>query len=71
MYNILGNEHVDGKYSISGVDAVLNIEECHFHLYGKPESKHLKKIGHITVLDTSVGRADSKAKIALTKLKID
>jgi len=71
MYNILGNEHVDGTYSISGVDAILNIEDCHFHLYGKLESKHLKKIGHITALDDSVGKADIKAKNALSKLKMN
>lgn len=71
MYNILGDEHVDGTYNVSGVDEILNIEDCHFHLYGKLESKHLKKIGHITVLDDSIGKADSKAKIALSKLKIN
>ncbi|MGH4050545.1 MAG: hypothetical protein ACREVX_04195 [Clostridium sp.] len=27
------------------------------HLYGKSESKHLKKIGHITVLHNSVENA--------------
>lgn len=71
MYNILGNELVDGTYSVSGVNSILKIQDCHFHLYGKLESKHLKKIGHITVLDDSVGKADRKAKIALSKLKID
>jgi 5-(carboxyamino)imidazole ribonucleotide synthase len=71
MYNILGNEHVAGTYSVRGVDAILNIKDCHFHLYGKLESKHLKKIGHITVLDDSVGKANNKAKIALSKIKID
>lgn len=71
MYNILGNEHVDGVYRISGVDEILSIEDCHFHLYGKLESKHLKKIGHITVIDDSVSQADRKAKVALSKIKIN
>lgn len=62
---------MDGTYSVSGVDAILNIEDCHFHLYGKLESKHYKKIGHITALDDSVDKADRKAIIALSKLKID
>jgi len=71
MVNLLGNEHVDGTYRISGLDEVLNLEACHLHLYGKPESKHLKKIGHITVLDASIDIADQKAEIALSKIKIE
>lgn len=71
MYNLLGNANVDGQYYVSGVDSILNLEDCHFHLYGKPESKPLKKIGHITALDDSVEKADSKARVALSKLKIN
>lgn len=70
MYNILGNVQVEGTYNMSGVNEILNIEDCHFHLYGKLESKPLKKIGHITALDDSVGQADMKARIILSKIKI-
>ncbi|MGB5823536.1 MAG: 5-(carboxyamino)imidazole ribonucleotide synthase [Proteocatella sp.] len=71
MYNILGNEYNSGKYHINGIDSLLGIEDCHFHLYGKAESKHLKKIGHITVLDESIDRADEKAMNALSMLSVD
>ncbi|OCZ49968.1 hypothetical protein A7D23_01100 [Dehalobacter sp. TeCB1] len=63
MYNILENEHVEGTYNVSGVDEIQNIEDCHFHLYGKLESKPLKKIGHITALDDLVGKANIKASV--------
>lgn len=71
MYNILGNDSTEGEYCVSGVDELLNIPDCHFHLYGKPETKHLKKIGHITALDKSVDMAEKNAKYALSKLKIE
>jgi len=70
MYNILGSDCINGKYYVSGVESILNIEDCHLHLYGKSESKYLKKIGHITALDNSVKNADIKAKKALSSIKI-
>jgi 5-(carboxyamino)imidazole ribonucleotide synthase len=71
MYNILGNNDVNGEYCVSGIESILNIEDCHLHLYGKAESNHLKKIGHITALDDSTEKADLKAKKALGSIKTD
>jgi 5-(carboxyamino)imidazole ribonucleotide synthase len=71
MYNILGSDDVSGKYCVNGIESILAIEDCYLHLYGKSESKHLKKIGHITALDNSVENADLKAKKALSSIKID
>lgn len=70
MYNILGSNDVEGKYCINGLESILNIEDCYFHLYGKPDSKHLKKIGHITALDENVEKADQKARKAMDIIKI-
>lgn len=70
MYNILGNQSVDGKYVLSGLDAVLNIPNCYFHLYGKPETSNLKKIGHITALADTVEAANYKGQKALELLNV-
>lgn len=70
MYNILGNKRVNGKYYVEGIESVLNIENCHLHLYGKLESNYLKKIGHITALGNSTEIADIKAKKALSSINI-
>lgn len=71
MYNILGSSDVDGKYCINGLESILDIEDCYFHLYGKDESKHLKKIGHITALDQNIEMADEKARKAMSAIKIE
>lgn len=70
MYNILGSHSVDGKYVVSGLNDMLNITDCYFHLYGKSDTSNLKKIGHITALDETVEAADLKAKKAIELLKI-
>lgn len=71
MYNILGSDEVKGKYCINGVEAILDIEDCYFHLYGKEESDYLKKIGHITALADCVEMADKKAKMVMDSLVIE
>ena len=70
MYNILGNQVVDGEYEVSGLDTLLTIPDCHFHLYGKPNTNYLKKIGHITVFGETVEAADDKARVALQSISI-
>lgn len=70
MYNILGNDQVKGEYIIEGIDKILEIEDCHFHLYGKAETSNLRKIGHITALGETTEIANTRAKKALDSIKI-
>lgn len=70
MYNILGSPGVDGSYQVNGLNDVLSVPDCHFHLYGKPDSRHLRKIGHITALDVSAAKAEKKAGDAFKKIRI-
>lgn len=70
MYNLLGSSDVDGEYSIEGIENILAMEDCHFHLYGKADTMPLKKIGHITALGDTVEEADYKAKKALESIKV-
>lgn len=71
MYNILGNRDTCGEYVIRGLDAVLNIPDCHFHLYGKLQTDYLKKIGHLTVLGETIDIAEEKAGVALQNIRIN
>lgn len=70
MYNLLGSQDVKGKYEIRGIEGILNMPDCYFHLYGKPETDNLRKIGHLTVLGETVFIADKKANVALQNVII-
>ena len=70
MFNLLGSDDVDGSYCIEGIEHILSMEDCHFHLYGKADTKPLKKIGHITALGNSTEVAERKAKKALDSIKV-
>lgn len=70
MYNILGDEKVSGEYEVTGLDGLLKIDDCHPHLYGKMETKPLKKIGHVTALSNVLEEADQKARLAIGNICI-
>ncbi len=70
MYNLLGSDDVDGDYYIDGLENILGMEDCHFHLYGKADTKPLKKIGHITALGETPEQAALKAKEALYSIRV-
>lgn len=50
MLNVLGPKEGSGKYQFEGMDKILQIEGVYPHLYGKQESRPLRKLGHINVL---------------------
>lgn len=68
MVNILGNESTKGEYSIEGMEQVLGIHNAHLYWYGKPSTMHLRKLGHVTVLDDSLEAAEQKAQDILQNL---
>lgn len=70
MYNILGDQHVSGEYEIGGLEGVLEIEDCHLHLYGKQKTGNLRKIGHLTAFGQTREDADLKAIKARSMLSI-
>lgn len=70
MVNILGNSEVRGNYGFEGIDHVLDGEGVYLHLYCKHKTQNLKKIGHITVINEDIDKAESLALKALDKIKI-
>ncbi len=70
MYNVLGNESVSGEYHIDGLESLLAFSESYFHLYGKPHTDHLKKIGHLTVLGETLAIAEDKGQLVFSHIRI-
>jgi 5-(carboxyamino)imidazole ribonucleotide synthase len=70
MFNILGQVGVIGDYKLKGTETMMALEDCHLHLYGKPDTSHLRKLGHISVLGDTVEIADEKALDAFNHIEI-
>ncbi|MDW8158078.1 MAG: 5-(carboxyamino)imidazole ribonucleotide synthase [Bacteroidia bacterium] len=70
LVNILGEPNAQGVPVYVGIEEVLQIEGVHIHLYGKNLVKPLRKMGHITVQDSSLEKALEKALHVKKILKV-
>jgi 5-(carboxyamino)imidazole ribonucleotide synthase len=61
MTNLLGEPGFSGTPVIEGLHEAMAIPGVSFHLYGKAETRPLRKMGHITILDDSLDAALAKA----------
>ncbi|MFA6261278.1 MAG: 5-(carboxyamino)imidazole ribonucleotide synthase [Bacteroidia bacterium] len=61
MMNLLGGDGFSGNFKLQGIDEAAKMEGVYIHLYGKKESKPMRKMGHITVLGNTLTEARSKA----------
>jgi len=68
MVNILGNRV--GSVTIQGLEKALAIPHTAVHFYGKAETKLERKMGHLTVTDTTLEKAYKKARRAGKYLSI-
>ena len=59
MVNLLGES--DGEARLLGVEEAYQDPKVQVHFYGKPESKEFRKMGHFTVVDSTVEGAIGRA----------
>ena len=62
MVNLLGAEGYTGKAVFRGFEAAQKIDGAKLHLYGKAITKPFRKMGHATVVDSSLEKAKAKAR---------
>ncbi|MDY5956775.1 MAG: 5-(carboxyamino)imidazole ribonucleotide synthase [Frisingicoccus sp.] len=67
MKNIIGQYSVD-KAEVKGLEEAYAIGEVKVHIYGKEKVSKGRKMGHITVTDTTVESALEKARLAHSKI---
>jgi 5-(carboxyamino)imidazole ribonucleotide synthase len=69
MINLLGSEGVEGAYSLQGLEETLSLPGVYLHLYGKKETRPMRKMGHVTVLAPTLEEAIQKAKFVKEKFR--
>lgn len=70
MINLLGEAGYEGAVKYEGLTECMAIESVKIHLYGKKVTKPFRKMGHVTVLATSLEEAIQKSEIVKQKLKV-
>lgn len=70
MINLLGEKNYVGVAVYQGMRQVLNQEGVFVHLYGKTQTKPLRKMGHITIIASNLLNLHQKVDYIKGKLKV-
>lgn len=70
MVNLLGEQGHSGPARYQGFDQLMGTPGVFVHLYGKKVTKPFRKMGHITVIDTSMEALKKKANFVKETLKV-
>ncbi|MCX8478581.1 MAG: 5-(carboxyamino)imidazole ribonucleotide synthase, partial [Chitinophagales bacterium] len=70
MINVLGEPGYAGPVFYEGLEACLAEEGIKVHIYGKKETRPMRKMGHITIIAPTVEAAKQKAKWVKQTLKV-
>jgi len=70
MINLLGDENHTGKAVYEGLEKIMGIEGVYPHIYGKEMTKPFRKMGHITIIDTTLAKAIEKANFVKENIKV-
>jgi 5-(carboxyamino)imidazole ribonucleotide synthase len=70
LLNLVGEAGHVGTPKILGFEDGLFIEGVHFHFYGKKETKPFRKMGHVTITDKKLDKAQAIAMKLKEVIKI-
>ena len=70
IVNLIGEENYKGNPYYEGLDEVLKIPNAFVHIYGKPETKPGRKMGHVTVISNDYSDLTHKAHKIKNTLKV-
>lgn len=62
MLNLIGPDSFIGAYEIDNLSEILTMEGVYLHLYGKKECRPDRKMGHITILGSTLAEAIEKSQ---------
>ncbi len=63
VVNLLGDENYSGKPNFRGLEECLKLAGTNVHIYGKNETRPLRKMGHITTVGEELTEVLEKIKI--------
>lgn len=62
MVNLVGAEGYKGPVVYEHIDQIMAMEGVTPHIYGKKLTRPFRKMGHVTIIDTSIQKAREKAQ---------
>ena len=70
MINLVGAKDFQGTVVYEGMDDLLDISGLHVHLYGKAETRPMRKMGHITLVGYDIDLLRQTAKQVKQQIRV-
>lgn len=70
MINLLGDKNHKGAVYYEGLEEIMKWPGVYIHLYGKPETKPFRKMGHVTVTSLDLEEAKRTAKRVMETIRV-
>jgi 5-(carboxyamino)imidazole ribonucleotide synthase len=70
MINLLGEDGFSGEAVVEGKEEAMSEKGIYIHLYGKKFTKPFRKMGHVTILDETIGALKTRANRIKELIKI-
>ncbi len=70
MINLLGEKDHVGATKYEGLAKVMTYEKVYPHLYGKKQTRPLRKMGHVNIVGNSIAEVKEKLTLVKSNLKV-
>lgn len=70
MLNLVGDKEAEGPVVFQGLRDILSMSGVHVHRYGKQEVRPYRKMGHVTIIQSTLSEAMLIAKQIKEKVKV-
>jgi 5-(carboxyamino)imidazole ribonucleotide synthase len=70
MLNLLGEPGYTGSPIYQGMETIMALDNVHLHIYGKPETRPHRKMGHVTVCGENRKEIEEKISFIQNNLKV-
>ena len=70
MVNLVGSEGYFGDVVYQNMDEIMKIDGVTPHIYGKKQTRPFRKMGHVTIVNTSVSEARKIAEVVKNTVRV-
>ena len=62
MVNLVGEEGYEGQVYYEKIEEIMGLRGVTPHIYGKPQTRPFRKMGHVTIIDKNIDQARTIAE---------
>jgi 5-(carboxyamino)imidazole ribonucleotide synthase len=70
MVNLVGAEGHTGEVVYEHIEKIMAMDGVTPHIYGKKQTRPFRKMGHVTIVDSDLGKARERAEVVKKSIRV-